>query len=177
MNEETDTGDDTHHRQRQSIQTQREGWRKILDTQCLGFITFALAGVAVVHRSPFDLPEAEQELAAGYHTEYSGMKWGMFFVGEYVGIIVISAMLVTLFFGGWLPLPYLEFIPAFFWFAGKTAFFVMLFILIRAALMRPRYDQIMDAAWKVCLPLTLLNLLGTAFVVLLNSGTATAGGP
>lgn len=138
--------------------------------QFLGFITFAVAGVAVVHRSPFDQPEAEQELVAGYFTEYSGLKWGMFFVGEYVGIVVVSALLVTLFFGGWLPLPYLEFIPPFFWFAGKTAFFVMMFILIRAALMRPRYDQVMDAAWKFCLPLTLLNLVGTAAVVLLNAG-------
>lgn len=140
--------------------------------QFFGFITFAMAGVAVAHRSPFDLPEAEQELAAGYHTEYSGLKWGMFFVGEYVGVVVVSAMLVTLFCGGWQPLPFLEFIPPFFWFAGKTAFFIMLFILIRAALPRPRYDQMMSAGWKVCLPLTLVNLLVTGAVVLAQS---TAG--
>jgi NADH-quinone oxidoreductase subunit H len=108
------------------------------------------------------LPEAEQELAAGYHTEYSGMKWGMFFVGEYVGVVVVSALLVTLFFGGWQgPL-----LPPIVWFVLKTGFFVMLFILIRAALPRPRYDQMMDAGWKICLPLTLLNLIVTGAVVL-----------
>jgi NADH-quinone oxidoreductase subunit H len=154
------------------VEAQKGGWFVV--PQFLGFITFAMAGIAVVHRSPFDLPEAEQELAAGYHTEYSGMKWGMFFVGEYIGIVVVSAMLATLFFGGWLPLPYLEFIPAFLWFAGKTTFFVMMFILMRAALLRPRYDQIMDAGWKFCLPLTLLNLVVTAAIVLLKSGAPTA---
>jgi NADH-quinone oxidoreductase subunit H len=150
------------------VEAQKHGWFVI--PQFLGFLTFTVAGIAVVHRSPFDLPEAEQELAAGYHTEYSGMKWGMFFIGEYIGIVVVSAMMTTLFFGGWLPVPYLEFIPPFFWFAGKTAFFIIMFILVRAALFRPRYDQIMAAGWKVCLPLTLLNLIGTAAIVLLNDG-------
>lgn len=135
--------------------------------QFFGFVTFAVAGVALAHRAPFDLPEAEQELAAGYHTEYSGLKWGMFFVGEYVGIVLVSALLVTLFFGGWHG-PGPEWL-AFFWFAIKTAFFIMMFILIRAALPRPRYDQIMAAGWKVCLPLTLLNLLVTGAVILLQS--------
>lgn len=130
--------------------------------QFFGFLTFALAGVAVAHRSPFDLPEAEQELAAGYHTEYSGLKWGMFFVGEYVGVVLISALLVTLFLGGWQgPL-----LPPVVWFVLKTLFFVMLFILLRGALPRPRYDQIMAVGWKVCLPLTLINLLVTAAIVL-----------
>ena len=93
-----------------------------------GFITFAIAGVAVCHRHPFDQPEAEQELADGYHIEYSGMKFGLFFVGEYIGIVTISALMVTLFFGGWQgPL-----LPPFIWFALKTAFFMMMFILIRA---------------------------------------------
>ncbi len=105
--------------------------------QFFGFITFAIAGVAVCHRHPFDQPEAEQELADGYHIEYSGMKFGLFFVGEYIGIVTISALMVTLFFGGWQgPL-----LPPFIWFALKTAFFMMMFILIRASLPRPRYDQ------------------------------------
>lgn len=133
--------------------------------QFLGFITFAMAGVAVAHRHPFDLPEAEQELAAGYHTEYSGLKWGMFFVGEYVAIVLVSAMLVTLFLGGW----HGPWLPPFLWFALKTAFFIMLFILLRATLPRPRYDQMMAAGWKVCLPLTLINLLVTGAVVLMQS--------
>ncbi|MES2664239.1 MAG: NADH-quinone oxidoreductase subunit NuoH [Pseudomonadota bacterium] len=151
------------------VHAQKDGW--FIFPQFLGFCTFAIAGVAVAHRAPFDLPEAEQELAAGYQTEYSGLKWGMFFIGEYVGILLVSAFTTVLFFGGWLP-PFdwaiLTWIPPFFWFAGKTAFFIMMFILIRAALPRPRYDQIMDFGWKICLPLTLVNLVATAAVILLH---------
>lgn len=145
------------------VESQAHLWNVV--PQFFGFITFALAGVAVCHRHPFDQPEAEQELADGYHIEYSGMKFGLFFVGEYVGIVTISAMMVTLFFGGWQG-PWL---PPFFWFAIKTAFFMMIFILIRAALPRPRYDQVMGLGWKICLPLTLLNLLATAAVILYNT--------
>lgn len=153
------------------VEAQQDVWFVI--PQFLGFITFLLAGVAVAHRSPFDLPEAESELAAGYHTEYSGMKWVMFFVSEYVGVVLISALIVTLFFGGWLPpFKFLSFIPAIFWFLGKTLFFIMLFILARGALPRPRYDQVMAAGWKFCLPLTLFNLLATAAVVLAKSSIA-----
>ncbi len=134
--------------------------------QFLGFFTFAIAGVAVAHRSPFDLPEAEQELAAGFHTEYSGMKFGMFFVGEYVGVLLVSILISTLFFGGWLS-PFGQFMDwPIFWISLKTFIFVCLFILVRGALPRPRYDQIMDFGWKVCLPLTLINLMGTGAVVL-----------
>lgn len=132
--------------------------------QFLGFITFCIAGVAVCHRHPFDQPEAEQELADGYHIEYSGMKFGLFFVGEYVAITTVSALIVTLFFGGW----HGPWLPPFVWFALKTGFFMMMFILIRAALPRPRYDQVMSFGWKVCLPLTLFNLLATAAVILCN---------
>ena len=139
--------------------------------QFLGFITFAIAGVAVTHRSPFDAPEAEQDLGAGYHTEYAGMKWGMFFVGEYIGVILVSALISALFFGGWLA-PFnldIPYVPAIFWFVVKIVFFVMMFILVRAALPRPRYDQIMNLGWKICLPITLLNLLVTAGMVLYTS--------
>jgi NADH-quinone oxidoreductase subunit H len=140
--------------------------------QCCGFFAFSLAAVASVHRFPFDQPETEQELVAGYHTEYSGMKFGMFFVAEYVGIVVVSALLTTLFLGGWHGpladrLPWMGFI----WFALKTLFFIMMFILLRGALPRPRYDQIMALGWKFCLPLSLGNLLITAAVVL----TGTTG--
>jgi NADH-quinone oxidoreductase subunit H len=131
-------------------------------SQFFGFCTFALAGIATVHRHPFDLPEAEQELAAGYHTEYSGMKFGMFMVAEYVGVVLISALLVTLFFAGW----HGPFFAPIVWFVLKTLFFVMLFILLRAALPRPRYDQVMAGGWKFCLPLAVVNLLVTAAVVL-----------
>ena len=149
---------------REIVEAQSTVWNII--PQFFGFCTFMIAGIAITHRHPFDQPEAEQELADGYHIEYSGMKWGMFFVAEYIGVVVVSALIVSLFFGGWKPLPYLDFIPAFFWFAGKTAFFIMMFVLVRGALMRPRYDQVMKFSWLVCLPLTLINLLVTAAVIL-----------
>jgi NADH-quinone oxidoreductase subunit H len=130
--------------------------------QLPGLVIFMIAGLAETHRLPFDLPEAESELVAGYHSEYSGIKFGLFFVGEYLGIVLISAMIVTFFFGGWLgPL-----LPPVVWFAMKTFVFICGFILMRASLPRPRYDQLMDLAWKVLLPLSLVNLLVTGAVVL-----------
>lgn len=134
--------------------------------QFFGFFTFCIAGVAITHRFPFDQPEADQDLADGYHIEYAGMKWGMFFVGEYVGIVLISSLMTVLFFGGW----HGPLLPGIVWFLLKTGFFVMMFILIRAALPRPRYDQVMVFGWKFCLPLTLINLLVTGFFVLLAQG-------
>jgi NADH-quinone oxidoreductase subunit H len=151
---------------RDIVEAQRGCWYIV--PQFFGFLTFILAGIAVTHRTPFDLPEAESELAAGYHTEYSGMKWGMFFVGEYVGVVVVSALLATLFFGGWLGPNIFGFPGPLGWFLIKTLFFVFFFILLRAALPRPRYDQVMDAGWKVCLPLSLVNLLITGAVILLT---------
>lgn len=148
---------------RDIVEAQRDLW--FIIPQFFGFVTFAFAGVAVTHRHPFDQPEAEQELADGYHIEYSGMKWGLFFVGEYIGIVLISALLVTLFFGGW----HGPWLPPVVWFALKTGFFMMLFILLRASLPRPRYDQVMTFGWKVCLPLTLINLLVTGALVLLQA--------
>lgn len=142
------------------VNAQQDVWFVI--PQILGFITFLIAGFAVCHRHPFDQPEAEQELADGYHIEYSGMKFGLFFVGEYIGIVTVSGLIVTLFFGGW----HGPFLPPFVWFALKTAFFMAFFILVRASLPRPRYDQVMAFGWRVCLPLTLLNLLVTAAFVL-----------
>ncbi len=132
--------------------------------QFLGLVIFFIAGLAETHRVPFDLPEAESELVAGYHSEYSGMKFGMFFVGEYLGITLISAMTVTLFFGGWRG----PFLPPLLWFLLKTMLLVAVFVLMRASLPRPRYDQLMALGWKLLLPLALLNLLVTAGVVLLT---------
>lgn len=143
-------------------------WHWNVFGQFLGFITFMVAGVAVTHRFPFDQPEAEQELAEGYHVEYSGMKFGMFFIGEYVNVVLVSSLITTLFFGGWMPLfdtPF-TFLPPAFWFIVKTLFFMTLFVLARGALMRPRYDQVMNFGWKICLPITLVNLLGTAAFIL-----------
>jgi NADH-quinone oxidoreductase subunit H len=151
------------------VEAQRTVWFVV--PQILGFLTFLIAAIAVIHRHPFDQPETEQELADGYHIEYSGLKWGMFFVGEYVGIVVVSALLTTLFFGGWLApfgdyLPFMNVIPPFIWFAAKVCFFIMFFILVRGALIRPRYDRVMTFGWLVCLPLTLVNLLVTGAIVL-----------
>ncbi len=142
------------------VEAQRGLWFCI--PQVLGFVIFLIAGFAETHRIPFDLPEAEAELVAGYHTEYSGMKFGMFFVGEYLGITLISALTVTLFFGGWLG----PVLPPVVWFLIKTFAFIGLFILVRAALPRPRYDQLMAFGWKVMLPLALLNLVVTGGIVL-----------
>lgn len=130
--------------------------------QFLGLVIFFIAGLAETHRVPFDLPEADSELVAGYHSEYSGMKFGMFFVGEYLGITLISAITVTLFFGGWQG----PFLPPLLWFLLKTFLLISVFVLLRAALPRPRYDQLMALGWKLLLPLALLNLLVTAGVVL-----------
>src|SRR5690606_27674068 len=127
-----------------------------------GFVVFLIAGIAETRRLPFDLPEAESELVAGFHTEYSSLKFGMFFVGEYAGIILISAMITTLFLGGWLG----PVLPPILWFLIKTGFFVSFFILLRAALPRPRYDQLMDLGWKAMLPLALLNIAVTGAVLL-----------
>ena len=130
--------------------------------QALGFVIFLIAGIAETHRLPFDLPEAESELVAGFHSEYSSMKFAMYFVGEYVGVLLISAMAVTLFLGGWKG-PWL---PPVAWFALKTFCFVALFFLLRASLPRPRYDQLMAYGWKVMLPLSLANLAVTGGIVL-----------
>lgn len=146
---------------REIVEAQRTVWYII--PQFLGFIIFLIAGVAETHRLPFDIPEAESELVAGFHSEYSGMKFGMFFIGEYLGVTLISAMLVTLYFGGWLG-P--AFLPPVVWFAIKTFGFISLFILFRASMPRPRYDQLMEYGWKVLFPLSLLNLLITAAIKL-----------
>ncbi|HLE40510.1 MAG TPA: NADH-quinone oxidoreductase subunit NuoH [Nitrospirota bacterium] len=144
------------------VEAQQEMWFVV--PQFIGFVIFLIAGIAETHRLPFDLPEAESELVAGFHSEYSGMKFGMFFVGEYIGITLISALITALFFGGWLG----PFLPPLAWFVLKTFFFICFFILLRASLLRPRYDQLMAMGWKVMLPLSLLNLLVTGAIVLLK---------
>ena len=142
------------------VEAQRGLWFCV--PQCLGMVVFLIAGLAETHRLPFDLPEAENELVAGYHTEYSGMKFGLFFIGEYIGIVLVSALTTTLFLGGWMG-PWL---PGIVWFAIKTGALICLFILARAALPRPRSDQLMALGWKIMLPLVLANLLVTGAVVL-----------
>ena len=142
------------------VQAQRNLWFVV--PQFLGFVLFLIAGLAETRRIPFDLPEAESELIAGYHSEYSGMKFGLFFVGEYLGVTLISAMITVLFFGGWMG----PVLPPIVWFLIKTFFFISLFILVRSALPRPRFDQLMAFGWKAMLPLALLNVLVTGAVKL-----------
>lgn len=143
------------------VEAQRHGW--FIFPQFIGFVIFLIAGIAETHRLPFDIPEAEGELVAGYHSEYSGMKFGMFFVGEYMGVTLISALITLMFFGGWLG-P--AFLPPIVWFFLKTAVFICFFILLRASLPRPRYDQLMGVGWKILLPLALLNILVTGALLL-----------
>lgn len=146
---------------REIVIAQENGW--FIQTQFLGFIIFLIAGIAESHRLPFDLPEAETELTAGFHTEYSGLKFALFFLGEYLSVTLISAMSVVLFFGGWLmPEPLASWLPPLVWFILKILFFVMFFILLRTSLPRPRFDQLLSFGWKYMLPLALINLLATA---------------
>ncbi len=144
------------------VMAQKDLWFVV--TQPVAFVLFLTAGIAETHRLPFDIPEAESELVAGFHSEYSGMKFGMFFIGEYLGIILISAMVVTIFFGGWLG----PVLPPVMWFTLKTFVFIIFFILLRASLPRPRYDQLMEYGWKIILPIALLNLLITGAFTLLK---------
>jgi NADH-quinone oxidoreductase subunit H len=141
------------------VEAQRNRWFVL--PQFLGFVLFLIAGMAEARRLPFDLPEAEAELVAGFHSEYSGMKFGMFFVGEYLGITLISSMITVLFFGGWMG-PWL---PPLVWFLLKVFAFICFFILLRASLPRLRFDQLMSLGWKVMLPLALVNLVVTGAVV------------
>jgi NADH-quinone oxidoreductase subunit H len=151
------------------VRAQEDMWFCI--PQFLGLYVFLIAGIAESHRLPFDLPEAEHELTAGFHTEYGGMKFAMFMLGEYLGLILISCMIATLFFGGWLG-P--DFLPGGFWFALKSGLIICFFILLRAAIPRPRYDQLMSLGWKVMLPLTLVNLAATGAIALWLQGRGGA---
>ena len=148
---------------REIVEDQADTWYVV--PQFIGFVIFLIAGIAESHRLPFDIPEAEQEICSGYHTEYSGMKFGMFFVAEYIGLVLVSSLITVLFFGGWVG-P--SFLPPIFWFALKASLFIAFFILLRAAIPRPRYDQLMNYGWLFLLPVSLINLLVTGFIILSN---------
>jgi len=139
--------------------------------QPIAFVLFFIGGLAETNRAPFDLPEAEQELTGGFHTEYSGMRFALFFLAEYANMIVVSSVATTLFLGGWLrPFPnvawlsFLGIIPSWGWFLLKSFFFLYVFIWVRATLPRYRYDQLMRLGWKVLIPLAILNLVVTGIV-------------
>ncbi len=157
----------------QDIVLHQYGWKWNMVLQPLGFIIFLVASFAETNRSPFDLPEAEPELVGGYHTEYSSMKFALFFLAEYANMIVASTVITTLYLGGW-QFPYLQTfglppmvtsILQVLVFCGKVAFLVFFFIWVRWSLPRFRYDQLMNLGWKVMLPLSILNIVVTAIVV------------
>ncbi len=162
------------------VEAQRNASIWYVFPQLVGFFIYFVAGVAESNRNPFDLPEAESELVAGYHTEYSGMRFALFFLGEYANMIVISAVAVTLFFGGWLrPFPNVEalafldlsFLPAglvgVLWFSAKLFVFLFVYIWFRGTFPRYRFDQLMDLGWKWMIPLALVNIFLTALIKLL----------
>jgi len=157
----------------QDIVLHQYGWKWNLVLQPLGFIIFLVASFAETNRSPFDLPEAEPELVGGYHTEYSSMKFALFFLAEYANMIVASTVITTLYLGGW-QFPYLQTfglppmlvsILQVLVFCAKVAFLVFFFIWVRWSLPRFRYDQLMNLGWKVMLPLSILNIIVTAILV------------
>jgi NADH-quinone oxidoreductase subunit H len=144
--------------------------------QPFAFGIFVIGSLAETNRAPFDMPEAEQELTGGFHTEYSGMRFALFFLAEYANMIVVSSVATTLFLGGWLrPFPnvaalaFLDFVPSWTWFLIKSFLFLYFFIWIRATLPRYRYDQLMRLGWKVLIPLGIVNLLVTGIVKVLIS--------
>lgn len=159
----------------QDIVINQYGWKWNIVLQPIGFITFLVAAFAETNRAPFDLPEAEPELVAGYHTEYSSMKFAMFFLAEYSNVIVSSAVITTLFLGGWqFPYlqtfglsPFLTSIIQVLTFGAKVVFMIFFFIWVRWSVPRFRYDQLMNLGWKVMLPLALVNIIATAIVVAL----------
>ena len=156
------------------VEAQQESGLWFGFVQPVAFALVFIGGLAETNRAPFDLPEAEQELTGGFHTEYSGMRFALFFLAEYANIIVISAVVTILFFGGWLrPFPnvealaFLDLIPGWIWFFGKMFVFLYIFIWIRATLPRYRYDQLMRLGWKVLIPIAIGNIVVTGVVKVL----------
>ena len=159
------------------IAESQPGWQMNFFVLPLAFVTYFIAGLAETNRNPFDLPEAESELVAGFLTEYSGMRWAIFFLAEYGEVTVVSSIVAALWFGAWHG-PFVEVFPLLgvLWFTLKTYFFVLVFMWIRATLPRLRIDQLMSLCWKVLIPLTLANLMITAILLLVFPTTLVPGG-
>jgi len=154
------------------VEAQRNAGVWYVFLQPIGFILFFICGVAETNRAPFDLPEAESELVAGFHTEYSGFRFSLFFLAEYANMITVSAMAVTLFWGGWLrPFPsvsalaFLDVVPPVIWFAAKVIVFLYFYLWFRASWPRYRYDQLMKLGWQFLLPISMANVILTAILV------------
>jgi len=145
------------------VKMQDSFWNMFIFKQPLAFLIYLICGIAETNRAPFDLPEAETELVAGFHTEYSSMKFGMFSIAEYANVVNVSAIATTLFLGGWQG----PFLPPVVWFLLKMSAFLFLYIWLRATLPRFRYDQLMRFGWQVLLPLALLNILITAIIMII----------
>lgn len=134
-------------------------WHVFTPWGLAAFVLFMIAATAESNRSPFDLPEGESEIIAGYFVEYSGFKFAIFFMGEYLGLFAISGMAITMFLGGWqAPLPFLDFMPSWFWFFAKLSVVIFAFIWVRGTVPRLRMDQLMNFAWKFMLPMALINI-------------------
>uniref|UniRef100_A0A831UDL5 NADH-quinone oxidoreductase subunit H n=1 Tax=Geobacter metallireducens TaxID=28232 RepID=A0A831UDL5_GEOME len=144
------------------VAAQEGGW--FIVYQPVAFLIFLISIAAECKRIPFDMPEAEGELVAGFHTEYSGMRFGLFFVGEYINVIVLGGLATTFFLGGW----HGPWLPPFVWFAAKTLAFAFFFIWMRGTLPRLRYDQLMGLGWKVLTPLALVNIMVTGWILMLR---------
>jgi NADH-quinone oxidoreductase subunit H len=156
------------------VEAQRQAGLWFVFAQPIAFGLIVIGGLAETNRAPFDLPEAEQELTGGFHTEYSGMRFALFFLAEYANMIVVSAVATTLFLGGYLrPFPnvealrVLDYVPGWIWFLAKTFAFLYVFVWIRATLPRYRYDQLMRLGWKVLIPLGIVNLVVTGILKVL----------
>ncbi len=161
------------------IESQREGWWIFRGhiPAFIAFVIFLIAGTAETNRGPFDLAEAESELTAGFHTEYSGMKFAFFFLAEFVNMFIVAAIGATMFLGGWMPLHFgeliafneiMDFIPPIFWFLGKTAFLIFIMMWFKWTFPRLRIDQLLTLEWKYLLPINLINILVMAFIVLMG---------
>jgi NADH-quinone oxidoreductase subunit H len=159
------------------IEAQRTGWFifKGHIPALIAFVIYIIAGTAETNRGPFDLAEAESELTAGYHTEYSGIKFAFFYLAEYINMFVVASIAATIFFGGWMPFHFgtwegfnriMDFIPPFLWFIGKTFFLIWLIMLFKWTFPRLRIDQLLTLEWKYLLPVNLVNVLVMSFIVL-----------